>query len=48
MKVLDEIVLEKDARISTLEKKSASLENRLTALEKLVSDMAANQTDGSR
>ena len=41
------IVIEKDARISTLEKQSASLENRLTALEKLVADMTTNQT-GSR
>jgi hypothetical protein len=37
----------KGARISALEKQNVSLENRLAALEKLVVEMTANQSDGS-
>ena len=38
---------DKDARISALEKQNAMVEDRLAALEKLVIDMTANQSDGS-
>ena len=45
---LNEVVKEKDARISALEKRSVSLENRLAALEKLVVEMTPNETGRSR
>jgi len=45
---LNEIVKEKDARISALEKQNASLERRLAALEKLVVETTANGTGKSR
>ncbi|HKS36237.1 MAG TPA: tail fiber domain-containing protein, partial [Verrucomicrobiae bacterium] len=45
---LNDVVKEKDARISALEKQNVSLENRLAALEKLVVDMTANGTGRSR
>jgi hypothetical protein len=44
---LNEVVTEKDARISELEKQNAKVEDRLAALEKLVVQMTANGTGRS-